>query len=381
MWTARPVGPGFSPLDEELQLVPGTLTPRMHAHTVRFGGWLSFHRAADEMAWHHEVTVSKEHVRRATEQAGAAYMQVQIQAPPTSPDPTPVPDRQMLSVDGAMVHVTNGEWREVKTLVVAEVQPDGQAAHPSYFSRKAEHHEFAAEAEAEVKRRQVQRSAAVCAVADGADYNQRVIDRVAPRATRILDFYHGAEHLAVPLRAVYGEETEAFAAHFQQQRRELRDGAPDQVLAALSDLAAEHPAHAEVLNATLGYFIKRRDQINYADFQAAPWPIGSGAASPAHKVVVEARLKQAGMRWAEDNVNPMVALRNLICNNRWDEGWPLITALLRHPQQPTVSKPLDRDQVPSGQLPAGFALQPAPSWRYRPVGSAQRAPAPADAKT
>jgi hypothetical protein len=376
------VGPGFSPLDEELQLAPGRLTPLMYAHAVRFGGWLSFQRAADEMAWHHEVTVSKEHVRRDTEQAGAAYMPVQTQAPATPPDPTAVPERQMLSVDGAMVHVTSGEWREVKTLVVAEVQPDGEAAHPSYFSRKAEHHEFAAEAEAEVKRRQVQRSADVCAVADGADYNQRVIDHLVPRATRILDFCHGAEHLAVPLRAVYGEETEAFAARFQQQRRELRDGDPDQVLAALSDLTAEHPAHAEVLNATLGYFIKRRDQINYADFQAAHWPIGSGAGEAAHKVVVEARLKQAGMRWEEDHVNPMVALRNLICNDRWDEGWPLIIAQLRHPPQPMASTVPDRDQVPSGQLPPGFVLQPAPSWHHRPVDSAQRAPShPTYAKT
>lgn len=386
------MGPGFSPLDDELQLVPGVLTPLMHAHAVRLGLWQSFQRAADEMAWHHEVTVSKEHVRRHTEQAGAVYAQVQAQAqaqaqtqtPAAAACPEPLPDRQMLSVDGAMVHLTSGAWREVKTLTVAVVQPDGQTTAPSYFSRVAEYHAFADQAQAEATRRQVTRSAAVCAVADGAECNQTIIDRLCARATRILDFYHAAEHLALPLRAIYGEGTEAFAAHFQQQRRELRDGDPDQVLAALSDLATQHPPHAESLNDTLGYFTQRRDHINYAAFQAAHWPIGSGAGEAAHKVVVEARLKQAGMRWAEPNVNPMVALRNLVCNDRWDEGWPLVVAHLRHPQPLSPPTAPARDEVPMGTLPSGFTLKPAISWRNMPVGSAQRrssSPSPAHAKT
>jgi hypothetical protein len=96
------------------------------------------------------------------------------------------PERQMMSVDGAMVHATTGEWREVKTLMVAELQPNGEAVQPSYFSRMAEHRVFAAQAASEVQRRQVTRSGAVCAVADGAEYNQAVIDHLCPGATRIL---------------------------------------------------------------------------------------------------------------------------------------------------------------------------------------------------
>jgi len=40
----------------------------------------------------------------------------------------------------------------------------------------------------------------------------------------------------------------------------------------------------------------------------------------ANKLVVEARLKGAGMHWERRNVNPMLALRNAICNHRWDEA-------------------------------------------------------------
>ena len=42
----------------------------------------------------------------------------------------------------------------------------------------------------------------------------------------------------------------------------------------------------------------------------------------ANKLVVEARLKGAGMYWARASVNPMVALRTVACADRWPEAWP-----------------------------------------------------------
>jgi hypothetical protein len=30
------------------------------------------------------------------------------------------------------------------------------------------------------------------------------------------------------------------------------------------------------------------------------------------------------MHWAEANVNPLLALRNAVCNDRWDESWTII---------------------------------------------------------
>lgn len=41
----------------------------------------------------------------------------------------------------------------------------------------------------------------------------------------------------------------------------------------------------------------------------------------ADKVLVQTRLKGAGMHWAPAHVNPMLALRTAICNKRWDEAW------------------------------------------------------------
>ena len=35
------------------------------------------------------------------------------------------------------------------------------------------------------------------------------------------------------------------------------------------------------------------------------------------------------MHWAPASVNPMLALRTIVCADRWDEAWPQISARLR----------------------------------------------------
>jgi hypothetical protein len=49
----------------------------------------------------------------------------------------------------------------------------------------------------------------------------------------------------------------------------------------------------------------------------------------ANKLVVEARLQGAGIHWARHNVNPLLALRNTVCNDRWAQTWPQIEQQLR----------------------------------------------------
>lgn len=61
--------------------------------------------------------------------------------------------------------------------------------------------------------------------------------------------------------------------------------------------------------------------MQYPQFRRDGWPIGSGMVESANKNVVEARLKGPGMHWQRKNVNPMLALRNAVCNDRWREMW------------------------------------------------------------
>jgi len=46
MASVRCARPGFFPLDDELQLLPGCLTPRLQEHLTRLGAWMPFGKAA-----------------------------------------------------------------------------------------------------------------------------------------------------------------------------------------------------------------------------------------------------------------------------------------------------------------------------------------------
>src|SRR5512135_2031410 len=71
----------------------------------------------------------------------------------------------------------------------------------------------------------------------------------------------------------------------------------------------------------LTYLQKREAHMQYPTYQEAGWPIGSGSVESANKLVVEARLKGAGMRWERHNVDPMLVLRNAVCNREWKQTW------------------------------------------------------------
>jgi hypothetical protein len=304
---------------------------------------MPFAQVPGELAFFTAVTVGADTARRLTEAAGAALVRaeaaeweriVQECLPP--PDGPAV---QQVSVDGAMVPLVHGEWAEVKTLAVGVVgtrrDREGQAVactrDVSYASRLADADQFIELVRLEIWRRGTRRAEVVCAVADGAPWIQRVWDWHCPHAVRILDFPHAAEHLGSAAHAVLGAGTAAVSEWLGTQLHELKHKDPDTVLAALRALAEQsvEPAARATCREVLGYLEARRSQVAYARFQARGYPIGSGMVEGANKLVVEARLKGAGMHWARPNVNPMVALRATACSDRWAAHWPLIWAELR----------------------------------------------------
>lgn len=336
MRAARPVGPGFSPLDEELGLLPGALTPSLQAHVSRLGARLSFAEAASEL-WHLKgVRVSAATARRRTEADGAIYAawqeaearRVMATAPPAPPGPAV----QQVSVDGAMVPLVDGSWREVRTLAIGTVVP-GRAGGSvrctdcSYFSRLADAATFTTLAAGEVHRRGVETAGVVAGVVDGAAWCQAFLAAHRPDAVRILDFAHAAQRLGTVSEAVWGVGDQA-AAWAATQRTVLREGDPEPVLAAIRavPIPVGPPATlaATVQAEVLGYLTPRVEQMRYAAFRARGLPIGSGVVESANKLVVEARLKGAGRRWAERHVNPVLALRGALCSARWDEAWTTI---------------------------------------------------------
>jgi hypothetical protein len=409
-----------------LALLPGALTPSLQEDLVRLGVWMPFGRAAQELAYFRHTVVSRPTAERLTEAAGAAYVAVQTaevgRLEREAPEAPAGPAKLFLSADGAMVPLVGGEWAEVKTLVLGEVQPakleNGELVvhthRHSYFSRLADVETFQRLALVETQRRGVETAGAVAAVTDGSEWIQKFVDHHSYRALRILDFPHAGEHIHAVGQAHWGEGSAQAQVWLAEQLHALKHRGPAPVLSAVRCLVGEQPEHHE-LATHLAYLEKREAHMQYPVFQAAGWPIGDGAVESANKLVVEARLKGSGMHWTRAHVDPMLALRNIVCNDRWDEAWPQITTQLRqqaqqrrmarHQQrrpaapsqpgpapQPSPVPPLPAastsNNLPSSASPpkssSGTWRPPANHpWRHMPVGRARFKPSSkqADAKT
>jgi hypothetical protein len=232
---------------------------------------------------------------------------------------------------------------EVKTLTIGEVSRTKRGEvctqHLSYFSRLCDASSFEEAALVETHRRGLERATAVCAVQDGAEWLQGMVDYHRADAVRILDFAHAAEYVNEIGQAVQAAGGRLPATWLKGVLHRLKHQGPTRVLKHLTWLAARYPSSG--VQEKLTYLQKREAHMQYPTYQAAGWPIGSGSVESANKVVVEARLKGAGMRWGRQNVNSMLVLRNAICNRRWHETWTTTGAkrqALRTSQRQTESQ-------------------------------------------
>jgi len=286
------------------------------------------------------TSVSEASAQRLTEAIGLAYEAVQVaeveRIERDWPEVAPEADKLLLSVDGAFVPLLHGEWAEVKTLVVGQVgEPivvEGKTVVPthshSYFSRMAEAEQFQRLTLDELYRRGLEAARQVACVSDGAEWIAGFVAFHCPEAVRILDFPHAAQRICQIGEAVLGTEHASLAAWRTRQLHQLKHDGPQAVLDSLRTFAAAQlsvPLVAE----NLAYLEKRVAQMQYPNFQAEGWPIGSGMVESANKLVVEARLKGAGMHWSRASVNGLLALRNAVCNDRWAEAWQQSVAHIR----------------------------------------------------
>jgi hypothetical protein len=352
--------------------LPGSLTPREHENLVRLSSWMPFERATELIEALQGIGVSKSVSQRCSEAAGAAYAEMQqeeVERLEKELPPAPAgAEKMQISADGAMVPLLHGQWAEVRTLVIGEVQPAVEergdwvvhTRNLSYFSRKISSEEFARLALVEIQRRGVENARQVAAVMDGSDWLQGFTDYHRPDAVRILDFPHAGEHLSQVGEFLYGEGTPQAQEWLQERLHRLKHEGPKRLFTELRRLQTQHPEAVEI-SGNLAYLQKRKQQIQYPHFQAEGWPIGSGIVESGNKLVVEARLKGSGMHWADQHVNSMLALRNIVCSGRWKEDWPRIEQCLRRraSQQRQKLHQSRRQPTPASVLEAPITASPA----------------------
>lgn len=328
-------------MDAKLGLGKHAWSPQTAEHALRLGVEIaSYAWAAETFTVLTGVGISKSSLQRLVGEYGrgvvraqAAEARAMVEVPKHEEEVVwrePVqPESEVMAVssDGVLIHLREEGWKEVKTMsvsaVTTEVNPENGEREVvlrqhSYRAGLWEAATFAHHHWAEACRRGVDRAKTVVCVSDGAAWIWAMVFQCFAVRIEILDWWHAVQrlwaiaqqHFASPAAATAWVETQQ-AALAQSRFRHI-----------VHQVRALYPRGAPLpdpVRQAVAYLFHNRRRIDYAAFRQAGYPIGSGAIESACKTVVQARMKQAGMRWSRDGAQAMLALRCLLLSQRWHE--------------------------------------------------------------
>jgi hypothetical protein len=174
---------------------------------------------------------------------------------------------------------------------------------------------------AEACRRGVDRAQTVVCVSDGAAWIWEMVFQCFAVRVEILDWWHAVQRLWTIAQHHFAA-TPAQAAVSPCSKRPWPRSRFRQIAAGAGALSQNV---SPTIRQADRYLFHNRRRIDYAAFRHSGYPIGSGTIESACKVVVQQRMKQAGMRWSRDGAQAMLALRGLLLSQRWQELRTLAT--------------------------------------------------------
>jgi hypothetical protein len=143
-----------------------------------------------------------------------------------------------------------------------------------------------------------------------------------PRAVGILDLFHVLERLWQAAYCFHTEKSRGAEEFVTHRLRMLLEGKVGYVIGGLRRLRDRHELKGErkrTINAVIRYYQNNRRHMEYDNYLAAGYPIGSGVAEGACRHLVKDRMEQTGMRWTVGGAQAMLHLRAIYLNGHWDD--------------------------------------------------------------
>ena len=325
------------PLDEKLNLteLPHKMTKEMMLETAFYGqNQSSFTDASTMLKRALDMDVSKETIRKITEEVGsrafeadtkkARYLKNNMHKIENSDEK----DGRVLYLmtDGAAVNTRiedeNGStWRENKTVIAFTDKDLIKRKDGGNIIIRKEYAAFIGSAE-DFKGYVL--SVAVNAgygnvrevviIADGATWIRNMAKELFPEATQILDVYHLKENIYTYAKHMFSQDEKKYVPWAEELIGKTEKG---KVFEALHQIPEGEKLPSGVVNLRT-YITNNIDKINYPAYREKGYFVGSGAIESANKVVVQRRLKQAGMRWSVPGAQALLTLRAKVESNLWD---------------------------------------------------------------
>jgi hypothetical protein len=232
--------------------------------------------------------------------------------------------RKGVSMDGGMVYVRGEGWKELKAGVIGNIvnklpiDEDGLSIDEVVKLTDLKYTAIVGGVEAFGQamwelavQHDVLYAGHSAVTADGAAWIWRLTADLFPTSVQIVDWHHATEHLAKASHARYCQDTEAAQSWFKRMKTPLYRGEIWKITADLERAKLEDQAR---------YFQNHHRRMQYQDFRAEGYPIGSGAVESGIKQYKE-RLTGPGMRWSRPGAEKMFVLRSAVLGDDFDELW------------------------------------------------------------
>lgn len=244
------------------------------------------------------------------------------------------------TTDAGKVNTREEGWKDLKIAVISKREA-GAPTTPDHwksqrlpaativlaFAMIAPAQVFRAQWRPRLRRLGVRCLAEVHALADGASWIWKAVQRSLTGCVQTLDFFHACQHLSQCGERIFGEGTSEARAAYEQGRGLLaRQGWAGvcqwagELLGVADD--AERERRRPATEQLLGYFAKHLQRLNYAERLQSGRAIGSGQVEGAAKTL-GLRLKLRGARWNKRNVQSMASLVCVHHTCQWETYWAM----------------------------------------------------------
>jgi hypothetical protein len=299
----------------------------------------SYERAAAAFEALTKVPLSKSSLQRMVVETGAVVVEAQaaeaqamVQVPQKEAEvvwrevPEPASDVMAVSSDGVMINLIDEGWKEVKAVSISAVrrtvdEESGEIevnlSHHSYRAGLWDAATFTNHHWAEACRRGLEKAKTVVCISDGALWIWAMVFLCFGTRIEVLDWWHAIQRLWT---IAHGTLEPANATPWVHQAKGwLARGQLRYLFHQCRLLYPRGTPLPEPVRQAIAYLFRNRHRMAYHTFRQLGLPIGSGTIESACKTVVQARMKQAGMRWSRSGAQSMLALRCLLLSDRWHE--------------------------------------------------------------
>ena len=155
-------------------------------------------------------------------------------------------------------------------------------------------------------------------LSDGATWIRNMKEEFFPDAQQILDYFHLCENVSDYAKSIFNMDEARYRPWTEDVCVALKAGRYKDVLQELGKPRGSRKVSSSPTN-LYGYIENNSDNIDYPTYIAKGYFIGSGAIESGNKIVLQQRLKQAGMRWNVASAQPLLTLKAKCESNLWEK--------------------------------------------------------------